>query len=119
MIGELITLLGCALVLLAAVGVVRFPDALSRMQSLTKASTLAVVLVAVGSLFVLPTWNDDTSAIAAAVLQLLTLPISASLIARATYRARGIPHRVVTVDELADADRLAGRAADSTLGGER
>jgi len=39
------------LVLLAAVGVVRFPDALTRMQSLTKASTVGVTLVAVGSGF--------------------------------------------------------------------
>jgi multicomponent Na+:H+ antiporter subunit G len=104
-IGEAITLFGAILVLLAAVGVVRFPDVLSRMQSLTKASTLGVVLVAVGSVFVLPTWNDDTSAIAAALLQLLTLPISASLIARATYRARAIEHRLDDVDELAAAER--------------
>jgi len=102
-IGELLTLIGAVLVLLAAVGVARFPDVLSRMQSLTKASTVGVVLVAAGSVFVLPTWNDDTSAIAAALLQLLTLPISASLLARATYRARGIERRV-DVDELSDAE---------------
>jgi multicomponent Na+:H+ antiporter subunit G len=114
-IGELITLLGAVLVLLAAIGVVRFPDALSRMQSLTKASTIGVALVAIGSLFVLPTWNDDTSAIAAALLQLLTLPISASLIARATYRARAIDNRVDTVDELADRRWHERSPADPTL----
>jgi multicomponent Na+:H+ antiporter subunit G len=103
-IGEVVTFLGVVLVLLAAVGVVRFPDVMSRMQALTKASTLGVVLVAVGAAFVLPTWNDVTSAIAAAVLQLLTLPISAYLLGRATYRARGIHHRV-DVDELAESER--------------
>ena len=87
MIGEVIALAGAVLVLLAAIGVVRFPDALTRMQSLTKASTVGVTLVAVGSLFLLPTWNDDTSAVAAALLQVLTLPIGASLLARATHRA--------------------------------
>ncbi|MET0146136.1 MAG: monovalent cation/H(+) antiporter subunit G [Ilumatobacteraceae bacterium] len=106
MIGEAITLLGAVLILLAAVGVVRFPDVLSRMQALTKASTIGVLFVAVGAVFVLPTANDDTSAVAAAVLQLLTLPISASLIARATYLADGIPHRLDAVDEFA-ADRAA------------
>jgi multicomponent Na+:H+ antiporter subunit G len=104
-IGEIVTFAGAVLVLLAAIGVVRFRDVLSRMQSLTKASTIGVVLVAAGSVAVLPTWNDDTSAIAAALLQLLTLPISASLLARATYRARGIEHRVDDVDELAEAER--------------
>lgn len=38
----------------------------------------------------------------AALLQLLTLPISASLLARARYHASGIPSRVDTIDELAD-----------------
>ncbi len=86
-IGEVIAFAGAVLVLLAAIGVVRFPDALTRMQSLTKASTVGVTLVAIGSVFLLPTWNDDTSAMAAALLQVLTLPISASLLARATHRA--------------------------------
>ena len=44
-------------------GVVRFPDVLSRMHALTKASTIGVVLVAVGAAFVLPTANDITSAL--------------------------------------------------------
>ena len=104
MIGEIVVLFGAVLVLLAAIGVVRFGDVLSRMQSLTKASTIGVVFVTIGSVFVLPTWNDDTSAVAAALLQLLTLPISASLIARATYRSSDIEHRVDDVDELAEAE---------------
>ena len=104
MIGEAIVLLGAVLVLLAAIGVVRFGDVLSRMQSLTKASTIGVVLVTIGSTVVLPTWNDDTSAVAAALLQLLTLPISASLIARAAYRDPEIEHPLDDVDELAEAE---------------
>ena len=89
----------------------RFPDVLPRMQALTKASTIGVVLVAVGAAFVLPTANDITSALAAALLQLLTLPIGASLIARATYLARGIPSRVDAIDEFAEA-RDAGRSPE-------
>ena len=94
------------LVLLSAVGVVRFPDALARMHALTKASTVGVVLVAVGvgvRAADAPTTSPPRSA--AALLQILTLPISASLIARATYLARGIPNRVDAVDELADVQR--------------
>ena len=102
MIGRVITLVGAVLVLLGAIGVVRFPDALARMHALTKASTVGVGLVAIGSAFVLPTANDITSAIGAAGLQFLTLPISASLLARATYHSRGIASRVDAVDELAD-----------------
>jgi multicomponent Na+:H+ antiporter subunit G len=104
-IGQAVTLLGAVLILLSAVGVVRFSDVLARMQSLTKASTIGVALVAIGSAFVLDHPNDVTSAIAAAILQLTTLPISVSLIARATYLAGGIEHRLDSVDELAEADR--------------
>ena len=63
-IGEMLALAGAVLTLLAAVGVVRFPDALTRMHALTKASTLGLTLVAVGAAFVLPTANDVTSALA-------------------------------------------------------
>jgi multicomponent Na+:H+ antiporter subunit G len=104
-IGQVITFLGAVLILLSAIGVVRFRDVLARMQALTKASTIGVVLVAMGSAFVLDHPNDVTSAIAAALLQLMTLPISASLIARATYMARGIEHHLDSVDELAAAER--------------
>lgn len=102
MIGRLVVMFGAVLVLLGAIGVVRFPDALARMHALTKASTIGVALVAIGASFVLPTANDITSAIGAAILQLLTLPISASLLARATYHAQHIPTRLDDVDELAD-----------------
>ena len=46
------------------------------------------------------------------MLQLLTLPIAAALIARSTYIARGIPSRVDTVDELAAMRRQGDRAHD-------
>lgn len=95
-------LLGAVLVLLSAIGVLRFPDALARMHALGKASTVGVALVAIGAAFLLPTANDVTSAIGAALLQLLTLPISTSLLARATYHAEGIPNRVDAVDDLAE-----------------
>lgn len=102
--GEAITLAGAVLVLLGAIGVLRFPDALARMHALTKASTVGLVLVALGSVFVLDNANDITSAVGAALLQLLTLPISAFLLARATYLAHRIPSPVDTVDELASRD---------------
>ena len=105
-IGHIGLLAGSLLILVAAIGVVSFPDALTRMHALTKASTVGVALVAIGAAFVLPTANDITSALGAAGLQWLTLPIACSLIARSVYVARGIPSSVDTVDELAERDRV-------------
>ena len=79
----------------------RFDDVLARMHALTKASTLGVLLVLIGAALHLSNPNDYTSLALAAGLQLLTSPVSAHLIGRATYRAEGIDHRLDAVDELA------------------
>jgi multicomponent Na+:H+ antiporter subunit G len=99
-IAELIVLAGAVLILLAGIGVIRFDDALARMHALTKATTLGVLLVLIGAAIALPDPNDITSLILAAVLQVLTSPVSAHMIGRATYRARSINARVDVVDEL-------------------
>lgn len=116
MIGEALALAGALLTLLAAIGVVRFPDVLARMHALTKASTVGFVLVAVGAALNLPTANDSTSALLAAGLQILTLPVAANLLSRSTYRAEGIPNRVDSVDEL---ERDRRRRDEGEPGGAR
>ena len=65
--GEVLALLGATLTLLAAVGVVRFPEVMARMHAPTKASTLGVVLVLVGGAVTLNHPNDVTSLLLAAV----------------------------------------------------
>ena len=101
MIGELLAFVGAVLTLLAALGVVRFPDALARLHALTKASTVGLTLVAIGGALVLPTANDITSALLAAVLYLITLPIAGSMMGRATYYTDDAPNELHTIDELA------------------
>jgi multicomponent Na+:H+ antiporter subunit G len=100
--GPALALLGAALTLLAAVGVVRFPGVLARMHALTKASTVGVVLVLVGGAITLDHPNDVTTLLLAAALQLTTLPIAANLMSRSTYMAEGITSHVDDVDELAE-----------------
>lgn len=101
-VAEVLMLLGAALVLLAAVGVLRFRDVLARMHALSKASTLGLVIVLLGAALGLHHPDDITFVALAGVLQVLTSPVGANLVSRATYRAEGIPHRLDEVDELAD-----------------
>ncbi len=56
-----------------------------RCPSASSASTVGLGLVAIGTAFAVPTANDATSAVLAAVLYIITLPIGASLIGRASY----------------------------------
>lgn len=100
--GPFIALIGSALTLLAALGVVRFPSVLARMHALTKASTVGLVLVLLGGVFTLDDTNAITSLLLAGALQILTMPVGANLMSRATYGARGILSQVDTVDELAE-----------------
>jgi multicomponent Na+:H+ antiporter subunit G len=96
-----LVLAGAVLTLLSAVGVVRFTDVFERSHALTKASTLGLVLVLAGAVIELDHPNDVTNLVLAGLLQVITMPVGARLMNGAVYRARGIPHRVDTVDELA------------------
>ncbi len=87
-----VVLVGSLLILVAGIGVLRFRDALSRLHALTKASTLGVVLVLLGAAVTSDHPNDWTSLVLAALLQLATSPISASLISRSTFLV-GRPRR--------------------------
>jgi multicomponent Na+:H+ antiporter subunit G len=99
---QVLVIAGCALTLLAAVGVVRFDDVFARMHALSKASTVGLLLVLAGAAVGLSSANDITSLVLAGILQVLTMPVGANLVARATYRGRGIPTTVDTIDELAE-----------------
>jgi multicomponent Na+:H+ antiporter subunit G len=100
--GPALALVGSALTLIAAIGVVRFPDVLARMHALTKASTIGLLLVLLGAAVTLDDINAITSLVLAGALQFLTMPVGANLMSRATYGARGIESHVDTVDELAE-----------------
>jgi multicomponent Na+:H+ antiporter subunit G len=101
-VGEIALLAGALLILLAAVGVVRFSDALTRMHALSKASTLGVSIALIGAAVARTDINDITSLLFATVLQAATNPVSSTLLMQATYYAEGIANRVDTVDELAE-----------------
>lgn len=101
MVAEVLLVAGAALILVASIGVNRFADVLGRMHSLSKATALGMVLVLLGGSLGLDRANDITFMVLAVGLQLLTSPVASILIARATYRAEGIPHHIDLHDELA------------------
>jgi multicomponent Na+:H+ antiporter subunit G len=100
-VGEALVLLGALLTLLAAIGVARFQDAFARMHALSKATTAGVLVALLGAAVTMPTANDATSMIFAAVLQVVTNPVSSVMLARAAYHAEGVPIAIHATDELA------------------
>jgi multicomponent Na+:H+ antiporter subunit G len=94
-IGEALALAGAVLVLLAAVGVIRFSDVLARLHALAKASTLGIVLLLLGAAVNLRDLNDLTSVVLAAVLHLLASPPASNMISRAAYLDVGLPRDAI------------------------
>ncbi|HUR24197.1 MAG TPA: monovalent cation/H(+) antiporter subunit G [Acidimicrobiales bacterium] len=99
MIGELLALAGAVLVLLAALGVLRFDDSLARLHALAKASTLGILLILAGAAINLHTVNDITSVVLAALLHVLVSPPASNMVSRATYLVSGVPPGEGTIDE--------------------
>lgn len=92
--------IGAAFALLGAVGLVRMPDVLTRMQPATKTTTLGVgcMLLAVAVHF--GDLGIAARALAAVVFVVLTAPVAAHMIGRAAYFVGHPLWEGTLVDEL-------------------
>jgi multicomponent Na+:H+ antiporter subunit G len=95
-------LLGAGLSLVAAIGILRFPDVLTRMHSATKPQVLGLLLVLVG--LALRLREPGTLGLLAliAVFQLVTSPIASHMVGRASFRAGQVRRDLLVIDELSD-----------------
>ena len=86
--------------LVAAIGILRFPDVLTRMHSATKPQVLGLLLVLLG----LGLRLRDPAAIGllalVALFQLVTSPIASHMVGRASFRAGQVRRDLLVVDEL-------------------
>ncbi|EPR75873.1 Na(+) H(+) antiporter subunit G [Leifsonia rubra CMS 76R] len=103
LIAAILLVLGGILTLAAGVGLVRFPDAPSRLHASTKPQVLGLVLVLIALALSARSWSMMLVLIPIFVFQMLTAPISAHFVARAAYRMGNFRKDLVFVDDLADA----------------
>jgi multicomponent Na+:H+ antiporter subunit G len=78
---------GSAFVLLAALGLLRLPDVFTRMQASTKASTLGLGCLLIGAAIQLGDFASFIRVVSIGAFILLTTPVAAHVIARASYLA--------------------------------
>jgi multicomponent Na+:H+ antiporter subunit G len=76
---------GAAFALLAAVGVVRMPDVFTRMQASTKASTLGLSCLLLGTALQMGDFASFIRAASIGAFVFLTTPVAGHVIARAAY----------------------------------
>ena len=101
-VGAVLLLLGSLLSLVAAVGVLRFPDLLTRMHSATKPQVLGLVLVASGLALELRDPAATALLVLVVVAQMATAPVAGHMVGRASYRAGQVRADLLVVDELSD-----------------
>lgn len=95
-------LTGASLALIAAIGVLRLPDLLSRMHAATKPQVLGLLLVLTGLAFRLR--DPEAIGILAliALFQLVTSPVANHMVGRASFRSGQVEPDRLVVDELSD-----------------
>lgn len=115
---------GAFMSLAAAIGLLRFPDLMSRMHAATKPQVLGLFLLLASVGLQLRTWWVWPVLFVAWIFQLLTAPVSAHMVGRVGYRTKHLHRELLTVDELevvvlkaADKKAADRRAADEHEGG--
>ena len=99
-VSSVLLLAGVLLSVVAAVGLVRLPDVLSRMHAATKPATLGLLLICVGAALRMPDGGDAVKLLLVAAFQFLTAPVAAHMIGRAAYRAGAGAVDALVVDDL-------------------
>jgi multicomponent Na+:H+ antiporter subunit G len=89
LVGLILCIAGAMLLLIAAWGVVRLPDALSRQHAATKAGTLALAVFILGAGLLMPEPAWIGRLVVLMLLLLITLPIASHVLARAALRESG------------------------------
>ncbi|WP_296139358.1 monovalent cation/H(+) antiporter subunit G [uncultured Tessaracoccus sp.] len=113
LLAAVLVLLGSLLCLGAAVSLVRFPDVLGKLHAITKPQVLGMTLICLGMMAGIRTWHAVLLATMTIGFQLLTAPVSASMVSRSAYRSGIVPRRHLETDDLSeDLDHATQQALD-------
>jgi multicomponent Na+:H+ antiporter subunit G len=96
----LLILVGGFLSMAAGIGIVRFPDVLTRLHAATKPQVLGLAAVLAAIIVQVPTWGVLTTAVLVMTFQLLTQPMTAHMLGRAAYRTDHVRRDLLIEDDL-------------------
>lgn len=89
-LSAIIIIAGSTLILISGIGLNKMPDVYIRLSATTKASTLGVGAVLIGTGIYFGTVSSYSSTFIIITFLLLTVPVSAHMLGRAAY-LRGVP----------------------------
>ena len=99
-VAAVLVLGGSTLALTAAIGVVRFPDTLTRMHAVTKPQVLGLLLVLAGAAIRLRVNVDVGMVILTGLFTLITAPVVANRVGQLAYREQNIRDDLLTRDDM-------------------
>ncbi|MFD1830651.1 monovalent cation/H(+) antiporter subunit G [Streptomyces desertarenae] len=99
-LSAVLLLTGAVFCLLGAVGLLRFPDILTRLHASSKAQTLGVLLALLGAAVRVP-FPYAGLLLLIALFQLFTAPVTGQIVGRVAYRTGAVDRSTLTADELA------------------
>lgn len=103
MVGDVLAavllLSGATFCLLGALGLLRFPDTLSRLHAAAKAQTVGLLLILLGTATQVPL-PYALMLVLVALFQLITVPVTGQLVGRASYRTDALHRPGLVADEL-------------------
>ncbi|MGO4189111.1 monovalent cation/H(+) antiporter subunit G [Pseudarthrobacter sp. TAF60_1] len=102
---------GALMSLAAAVGLLRFPDLLSRMHAATKPQVLGLFLLLAAIGLQMRTWWVWPVLLVAWIFQLLTVPVSAHMVGRSGYRTKHMHRELLSSDDLEAVVQKAAKSA--------
>lgn len=114
--GHALVVVGVALIGIGALGLLRFPDAYSRLSAVTKAATLGLCLTLLGVLVLDPSWSNGVKVLLAVALQFVTSPVGGFALGRAAYRSGSPLAPGSRYDELGGRQRAGGSTGPARPG---
>lgn len=97
-------IIGAFLMLVAALGIVRFPDLYTRMHAASKSMSLGLGFMLVGAVTYFATPLIALKAIAVILFIFLTMPVASHMISRVAYRRNVKIYEGTEVDEMENRD---------------
>lgn len=107
MIADILTLvcifIGAVLSVCAAIGLLRFPDLMSRMHAAAKPQILGLLFVLLGTALQNPDWGTISTLVVIMLFQMCTTPVGVHMVGRAGYRTKHLRPALLYQDDLAKA----------------
>ena len=104
-ISAALLLTGCLMAVTAAIGLVRFPDTLSRMHAATKPQTFGLLLILLSAVLRLGDSVDSGMLILAGLFALITAPVVAHRIGRLAYQEQRARDGLIDQRDMESPDR--------------